>query len=388
MTSSMGEPDQSARFGEEDHRAMRRALELARRGLATTHPNPRVGCVLAKAGRTVGEGWHEWAGEPHAEIMALASAGAEAEGATAYVTLEPCSHQGRTPPCVDALIGARVKRVVFAIRDPDPRVDGRGAERLRAAGIEVDSGLFAREAMELNAGFFKRAEQGRPWVRVKLAMSLDGRTALAGGASRWITGEAAREDVQHWRARSSAVLTGIGTILADDPRLDVRLRMPRLRSPLRIALDSALRTPPGARLFEASGEVWIFADSSADAVRRAALEARGAHVEIAPRESHGAGGLDLRYVLARLANAQMNEIHVEAGPTLAGALIREGLVDELLIYAAPLLIGPQGRALADLPRLDALADAPRFEIIESAALGPDLRMRLRPHDPRRGAPKP
>lgn len=404
MTRSPDESAADTRFAEGDRRAMRRALELAERGIATTHPNPRVGCVIAKDDRTIGEGWHEWAGEPHAEVMALRAAGNEATGATAYVTLEPCCHQGRTPPCVEALIAARVKRVVFAIRDPDPRVDGRGAERLRAAGIEVASGLMQTEAAELNAGFIKRVAQGRPWVRVKLAMSLDGRTALANGASQWITGEAAREDVQRWRARSSAVLTGIGTVLADDPRLDVRLRMPRPRPPLRVVLDGLLRTPPGARLFESLGEVWIFADSSADPRRRSALEARGAHVELAPRESAaarpapasagatraeaantGSPGrdeaavvpLDLLRVLARLADAQVNEVHVEAGPTLAGALIREELADELLIYAAPVLLGPQGRPLADLPRIEALEDAPRFEIIESVSIGPDLRVRLR-----------
>jgi diaminohydroxyphosphoribosylaminopyrimidine deaminase / 5-amino-6-(5-phosphoribosylamino)uracil reductase len=383
VTRSPAESTADAGFGEADRRGMRRALELAEQGLATTHPNPRVGCVIAKEGRTIAEGWHQWAGEPHAEVMALRAAGAQAEGATAYVTLEPCCHQGRTPPCVEALIAARVKRVVFAIHDPDPRVDGRGAERLRAAGIEVGTGLMSHEAAELNAGFIKRTVQGQPWVRVKLAMSLDGRTALASGASQWITGEAAREDVQHWRARSSAVLTGIGTVLADDPRLDVRLDMTRPRPPLRIVLDGLLRTPPGARLFESPGAVWIFAQSSADPSRRSALEARGARVELAPGESGrsahaGPFRLDLRGVLARLAEAQMNEVHVEAGPTLAGALIREGLADELLVYAAPVLLGPQGRPLADLPPLAALDDAPRFEIIESTMIGRDLRVRLRP----------
>ena len=378
-------------FSEADHRAMGRALELAERGLATTHPNPRVGCVLVKEGRTIAEGWHEWAGEPHAEIMALRAAGPEAAGATAYVTLEPCCHQGRTPPCVEALIAARVKRVVFAIHDPDPRVDGRGAKQLRAAGIEVAGGLKFREATELNAGFIKRSVEGRPWVRVKLAMSLDGRTALANGASQWITGEAAREDVQHWRARSSAVLTGIGTVLADDPRLDVRQSTARPRPPLRVVLDALLRTPPGARLFETPGKVWIFSESNADPARRSALEARGARVDAArshaPDDAPASVRLELGQVLARLGEAQMNEVHVEAGPTLAGALIREGLVDELLIYTAPVLLGPQGRPLADLPRLEALQDALRFEIIDSVPIGPDLRVRLRPHRPGPGAPQ-
>ena len=384
MTRASGDSAPDARFSEADRRAMRRALELAERGLATTHPNPRVGCVLTKEGRTIAEGWHERAGEPHAEIMALRAAGPEAAGATAYVTLEPCSHQGRTPPCVEALIAARVKRVVFAIQDPDPRVDGRGAKQLRAAGIEVDCGLLLREAAELNAGFIKRAVHGRPWVRVKLAMSLDGRTALANGASQWITGEAAREDVQHWRARSSAVLTGIGTLLADDPRLSVRLPLARPRPPLRVVLDGELRTPPGARLFETPGEVWIFAASGADPARRSALEARGVRVEIAPREaaheSPATVRLDLGKVLARLAEVQMNEVHVEAGHTLAGALIRQRLADELLIYVAPVLLGPQGRPLVDLPPIEALHDAPRFEMLESAGIGSDLRVRLRPRE--------
>jgi diaminohydroxyphosphoribosylaminopyrimidine deaminase/5-amino-6-(5-phosphoribosylamino)uracil reductase len=350
---------------------MQRAIELAERGLATTHPNPRVGCLLVKAERVVAEGWHEWAGEAHAEVMALRAAGAEAAGATAYVTLEPCSHHGRTPPCVDALIAARVARVVFAQRDPDPRVDGRGAERLRAAGIEVESGLLEREAAELNTGFNKRMAAGVPWVRVKLAMSLDGRTALANGASQWITGDAARADVQHWRARSSAVLTGIGTVLADDPRLDVRVPTARPRPPLRIVLDSGLRTPPTARLFDRPGGVWIFT-ASEDSARRTALEARGARVE------RVAGALDLRRVLTRLGEAQMNEIQVEAGPTLSGGLLQAGLADELLIYAAPVLLGPDARPLAALARLGALSAAPRFDIVESGMIGMDLRLRLRP----------
>lgn len=341
----------------------------------TTHPNPRVGCVLLAAERIVGEGWHEWAGEAHAEVMALRAAGGEAAGATAYVTLEPCSHHGRTGPCVDALIAARVARVVFAQRDPDPRVDGRGAERLRAAGIEVECGLMEREAAELNAGFNKRMACGTPWMRVKLAMSLDGRTALANGASQWITGEAARQDVQHWRARSSAVLTGIGTVLADDPRLDVRLPAARPRPPLRIVLDSGLRMPSGARLLDRPGEVLIFT-ASADPERRAALEARGARIESVPQPMPG--HLDLPRVLTRLGAAQMNEIQVEAGPTLAGALIQAGLADELLIYAAPVLLGPDAKPLAALPRLDALPAAPRFDIVESAVIGTDLRLRLRP----------
>jgi len=367
-------------FTERDRGAMRRALELAARGLNTTHPNPRVGCVILQGERTVGEGWHEWPGEPHAEIMALRAAGAQAAGATAYVTLEPCCHFGRTPPCVEALIAARVRRVVFALEDPNPRVKGRGAERLRGAAIEAQSGLLAEEASELNAGFIKRMGQGRPWVRVKLAMSLDGRTALASGSSRWITSEPARADVQLWRARSSALLTGIGTLLADDPRLNVRIASSRPRQPLRIVLDADLRTPPGARLFTSGGgEVWIFTRSS-DAARRAALEARGARVEQLREERESApdaSRLDLRRILARLAEAEVNELHVEAGATLAGELIRAGLVDELLLYVAPILLGPQARPLVELPPLADLQAAPRFALLESRQIGADLRLRLR-----------
>ncbi|MGH8325893.1 MAG: bifunctional diaminohydroxyphosphoribosylaminopyrimidine deaminase/5-amino-6-(5-phosphoribosylamino)uracil reductase RibD, partial [Steroidobacteraceae bacterium] len=307
-------------------------------------------------------------------------------------TLEPCSHQGRTPPCANALIEAGIARVVFALQDPDPRVSGQGAQLLRRAGVRVDWGLLATEAAELNAGFIRRMTAGRPWVRVKLAQSLDGRTALASGASRWITGEEARRDVQRWRARSSAVLTGIGTVLADDPRLDVRETVyagelaatgARVRQPYRIVLDSALRTPPGAHLFDAPGEVWIFTRSDDDA-RRKALEARGARVERVP-DAEQATGVDLRWVLAFLAGAEMNEVHVEAGPTLAGALIRERLADELLLYLAPTLLGPQARALVALPELVELSSAPRFEIVETQRVGADLSVRLRLRAPA-GAP--
>jgi diaminohydroxyphosphoribosylaminopyrimidine deaminase/5-amino-6-(5-phosphoribosylamino)uracil reductase len=366
-------------FDARDRLAMQRALELAERGALTTHPNPRVGCVIVHDGITVGEGWHEWAGEAHAEIVALRLAGSRAAGATAYVTLEPCSHHGRTPPCVDALIESQVARVVFAVQDPNPRVSGRGAEQLRTAGIVVDSGLMQREAVELNAGFFMRMRDGRPWVRLKLAMSLDGRTALANGQSQWLTGEAAREDVQHWRARSAALLTGIGTVLADDPRLTVRLPAERARPPLRVVLDSALRLSPAARLFESEGAVWVFS-SSRDAARRASLEARGAHLEHLEVESSPgtACGLPLHAVLARLAQAEINEVQVEAGATLAGALLREHLVDEMLLYVAPVVLGPQARPLLVIPELSQLAASPRFELLESRSIGADLRLRLRP----------
>jgi diaminohydroxyphosphoribosylaminopyrimidine deaminase / 5-amino-6-(5-phosphoribosylamino)uracil reductase len=360
-----------AEFNAFDRLAMARALELAERGLATTHPNPRVGCVIARDGQIVGEGWHECAGEAHAEVMALGAAGAQAQGASAYVTLEPCSHFGRTPPCADALIQARIARVVFAIEDPNPRVGGAGALRLRQAGIEVESGLMAREAEELNAGYLSRMRRGRPWVRIKIAMSLDGRTALANGRSRWITGEPARHDVQEWRARSSAVLTGIGTVLADDPRLDVRLDTIR-RQPLRVILDSRLRTPSDARILAKPGEVLLFSAID-DPARRCALEAKGAKVE-----RLAGSRVDPGKVLERLAELEINEVLVEAGSTLAGEFLQAGLADELLLYIAPLLLGPQARPLLQLPELTDLAQGRRFTIIENRAIGVDLRLRLRP----------
>ena len=364
-----------AEFDAADRGAMQRALELAERGLHSTDPNPRVGCVIVQGGRTVGEGWHERAGEAHAEVVALRAAGSEAQGATAYVTLEPCSHVGRTPPCVDALIAARVRRVVFAMLDPNPRVHGRGAERLAAAGIQAAWGLMAEEAAELNIGFVKRMLQGTPFVRLKLAMSLDGRTALASGASRWITDEEARADVHHWRARSSAILTGVGTVLADDPRLDVRTSPPPPRQPMRIVLDAELRTPPNARLFDSAGVVMLFT-SSHDRARREPLELRGARIEHVT--DGGDGRLDLTQILKRLAELEVNEVHVEAGASLAGSLIRSGIVDELLLYVAPILLGPQARPLVDLPLLTELGASPRYRIVDTRNIGSDLRLRLRP----------
>lgn len=372
------------RFSAFDETAMRRALELARRGLETTHPNPRVGCVIARGERIVGEGWHERAGEAHAEVVALRAAGSAARGATAYVTLEPCCHHGRTPPCTDALIAARVARVVYAAGDPNPRVNGGGAAALRAAGIAVDGGLLAGEAEELNRGFFTRMRRGRPWVTLKLAMSLDGRTALANGESRWITGPAAREDVHRWRARSSAVLTGIGTVLADDPRLDVRLPGENRRHPLRVVLDSRLRTPPAARLFEAPGEVLILTCAD-DAARAAALAARGASVEFLPA---GSGRVALDRALERLGELEINELFVEAGPTLAGELLRRALVDELLVYVAPVLLGVEARPLAELPQPASLAQAQRFTLCETRAVGTDVCMRLRRVTPAGGEAGP
>lgn len=377
-------------FTDFDRRAMARALELAERGLETTHPNPRVGCVIAQGEEVVGEGWHERAGEPHAEVNALRAAGPRAVGATAYVTLEPCSHHGRTPPCVDALIAARVARVVFALEDPNPRVSGRGAEALRRAGVRVESGLLSAEATQVNPGFLQRMRSGRPWVRVKLAMSLDGRTALANGASQWITAPAAREDVQHWRARSSAILTGIGTVLADDPRLDVRLPDPpsggpRLQ-PLRVVLDAGLQTPPSARMLTSGGSVLIMTaahhhteNEAGLAARRAALAARGAAIEEVPAVAGaGATRLSLPDVLDRLGRREINELWVEAGPRLAGALLRQALIDELIIYVAPKLLGPQARPLIEMAELRNLIEAPDFAVLETRQIGEDVRLRLRP----------
>ncbi|MGC1459706.1 MAG: bifunctional diaminohydroxyphosphoribosylaminopyrimidine deaminase/5-amino-6-(5-phosphoribosylamino)uracil reductase RibD [Steroidobacteraceae bacterium] len=361
-------------FDAADHDFMARALTLAAQGLASAHPNPRVGCVLVRDGAVLAEGWHEHAGGPHAEAAALANLRVPATGATAYVTLEPCNHHGRTPPCSEALIRAGVVRVVYAVGDPNPLVNGAGARRLREAGVRVQSGLLESAAVDLNAGFIKRMRQGVPLVRVKLAMSLDGRTALSDGRSQWITGEAARQDVQHWRARSSAILTGIGTVLADDPKLSVRPPGAGVRQPLRIILDSQLRTPPGARVFAdtAKGGVWIFT-ASPDRQRIMALEARGARVE----QIGEAARLDAAQVLRVLGKSGINEVLVEAGATLAGALVQQQCVDELLLYVAPVVLGDRARGLLNLPEPLSLAQARRFEIFETRILGQDQRIRLR-----------
>ena len=379
-------------FTDFDRRAMARAVVLAVRGLETTDPNPRVGCVIAQGEQILGEGWHERAGEPHAEVNALRAAGARAAGATAYITLEPCSHHGRTPPCVDALIAARLGRVIFAAEDPNPSVSGRGAEALRRAGIATESGLLEVEAAELNPGFLKRMRCGRPWVRLKLAMSLDGRTALANGESQWITGSAAREDVQHWRARSSAIITGVGTVLADDPRLNVRLPdsssgSPR-RQPLRVVLDSNLQIPPDAKLLMPPGSVLIIAaahHSRSDldhGNRSARLLERGAAIEEVSVSGEatvaGAARLSLPEVLDSLGRREVNELWVESGPRLAGDLLRQRLADELIVYIAPKLLGPQARPLAELGELHELSAAPGFVILDTCQIGDDVRLRLRP----------
>ncbi|MHB1059287.1 MAG: bifunctional diaminohydroxyphosphoribosylaminopyrimidine deaminase/5-amino-6-(5-phosphoribosylamino)uracil reductase RibD [Rhodanobacter sp.] len=360
-------------FPAADHVHMAHALRLAERGLYTTQPNPRVGCVIAHGGRVVGTGYHQRAGEPHAEVYALREAGADARGATAYVTLEPCAHQGRTPPCADALIAAGIRRVVVAAEDPFPQVDGRGIGKLRAAGIAVESGLMREAARELNAGFFSRIERSRPFVRVKLAMSLDGRTALANGESKWITGEAARADVQRWRARSSAILSGSGTVLADDPRLTVRLpRDEEFTPPLRVILDRQLRTPADSHVLDGSVPTLLLHGAAASCA-----DDRFAQVERIVLPTPG-DALDLHAVLALLAGRGCNEVHVEAGPTLCGALFAAGLADELLLYVAPLLLGDGARPLLHLPMLSDMASRWPLRAIDQRLLGTDWRLQLRP----------
>ena len=357
-------------FDDADRARMAEALHLAGRGMFTTTPNPRVGCVIVAGGEVVGRGHHERAGGPHAEAVALAEAGARARGATAYVTLEPCTHHGRTPPCVDALCAAGIARVVVAATDPNP-IAGRGADRLRERGVRVDVGLLAAEAEALNCGFVSRLTRGRPWVRMKIAASLDGRTALAGGASQWITSAEARRDGHAWRARACAVLTGIGTVREDDPRLDVRdLETPR--QPLKVLVDSRLEASPHARLF-AGGRVLV-ASAVEDAVRRGAIEARGAEVVVLPNEG---GKVELAALMAELARRELNEIHVEAGHKLNASLLAAGLVDELLVYLAPSVIGDSGRGMFALPPPAGLEERVPLAFTEVIRVGPDLRILAR-----------
>ncbi|MBE9608666.1 bifunctional diaminohydroxyphosphoribosylaminopyrimidine deaminase/5-amino-6-(5-phosphoribosylamino)uracil reductase RibD [Chitinilyticum piscinae] len=362
-------PVNAAEFTAQDHGYMQRAIDIAALGLYTTTPNPRVGCVIVRDGHVVGEGWHARAGEPHAEVHALRQAGELARGATAYVTLEPCSHHGRTPPCADALLAAGVARVIAAMRDPNPLVAGRGLARLAAAGVAVASGLLQAQALAQNAGFISRMVRQRPWLRLKTACSLDGRTALANGESKWITGAAARADVQRWRARSCAMLTGIGTVLADDPQLTVR-DFPVERQPLRVVLDRELRTPPSAKLLAMPG-VLLFT-AAQDATRQAALRERGAEIVMLPVAGNR---LPLAMVLAALAQRGCNEVMLEAGATLAGSALRAGLVDELLLYQAPVLLGDPGRGVASL-ELASMQDKLVPRVIERRMLGDDLRTHM------------
>jgi diaminohydroxyphosphoribosylaminopyrimidine deaminase/5-amino-6-(5-phosphoribosylamino)uracil reductase len=355
---------------------MRDALQLATRAIGLCEPNPRVGCVLTRPdGTVIGTGHTQQAGAAHAEIMALrdaAARGQDTRGATAYVTLEPCAHQGRTGPCCDALAAAGITRVVAALTDPNPLVAGQGFERLRAAGASVEVGLLADEAREINLGFFSRMQRKTPWVRLKVAASLDGKTALDNGASQWITSEPARADGHAWRARAGALLTGIGTVRDDNPRLDVRLA-PCPRQPPLVLVDSRLETPPDAQLFLPGRPVWIYA-ALADAPRAQALTARGAVLHQMPGTGPGnEGKVDLRALMADLARQGVNELHVEAGHKLNGSLLREGLVDELLVYLAPRLIG-QGRGMAAFGPLERLADALPLQFLSSTMVGPDLRL--------------
>jgi diaminohydroxyphosphoribosylaminopyrimidine deaminase/5-amino-6-(5-phosphoribosylamino)uracil reductase len=354
-----------------DRERMGRALALAARGLYTTTPNPRVGCVVARAEEIVGEGFHERAGEAHAEVNALRAAGARAAGAAVYVNLEPCSHHGRTPPCTDALITAGVKRVVVAMGDPNPQVAGQGFAALRAAGIQVDVGLLEDEARELNIGFVARMTRGRPWVRLKVAATLDAKTALASGESRWITGEEARRDGHRWRARACAILTGIGTVKDDDPRLTVRdVETPR--QPLRVLVDSRLEMPLTARILDRGN--LLVAAAVEDRAKIAALRDRGAEVAVLP---NAAGKVELEDLVRELGRRALNEIHVEAGFKLNGSLVAAGVVDELLVYLAPKVLGETGRGMFNLPGVEKLADARRLRLVDMAQVGEDVRLRLR-----------
>lgn len=357
-------------FSALDHQHMAHALRLAERAAYTARPNPMVGCVIARDGGVVGEGWHQRTGGPHAEVFALRQAGEQARGATAYVTLEPCAHHGRTPPCALALIDAGVSRVVAAMRDPFPKVDGGGFVLLREAGIEVAEGLMATQARELNKGFLSRIERGRPWLRVKLAASLDGRTAMADGTSKWITGAAAREDVQHWRARAGAILTGAATVLADDPMLTVRLADTEVLPPLRVVLDSRLRSLECSRVREGGAPTLYVHDAAVSAP-----DAADAEFATAPSVD---GRLDLGAVLALLAERGINEVHTEAGATLAGALLAGGWVDELLLYQAPTLLGEHGRPLLSGLGIHAMDQQRRLRVVDQRQVGADVRLLLRP----------
>jgi len=363
-----------------DHEHMARALQLAANGLYDTAPNPAVGCVLVNRSRVVGTGWTAPAGGPHAEIVALKAAGAAARGATAYVTLEPCCHTGRTGPCTKALREAGVARVVFAGRDPNPRVNGGGAAELIAAGIAVEGGVMEIEAEPLNRGFFTRMRRGVPYVRSKLAVSLDGRTALANGTSKWITSAAARADVHRWRARSSAVLTGSGTIVDDDPSLDARREeagIPEsigIKQPLRVVIDARLKMPPSAKTLSPPGEVLVLTTRALDDPKAAALRAAGARVDqVAGDAEH----CDLRAVVGRLGALEINDVWVEAGAGLNGALWKAGLVDELIIYMAPSVLGSAARGMFDVPALESLGDATRVTFDDVSKIGGDLRITAR-----------
>ncbi|TWT20175.1 bifunctional diaminohydroxyphosphoribosylaminopyrimidine deaminase/5-amino-6-(5-phosphoribosylamino)uracil reductase RibD [Luteimonas marina] len=358
-------------FSPTDHAMMARALRLAECGAYTTKPNPMVGCVIARGDEVVGEGWHQRKGGPHAEVFALQAAGERAKGATAYVTLEPCAHVGNTGPCADALVAAGVSRVVAAMRDPFPKVDGRGFARLRDAGIDVGVGLMEAQARTLNNGFLSRIERGRPWVRVKLACSLDGRTAMASGDSKWISGEASRADVMRWRARAGAILTGAGTVLADDPSLTVRFDEPReFVAPLRVVLDPGLATVARGKVREGDAPTLYLHAPDAKPPRELAADRAAVPVK--------GGKFDLQAVLALLAQREVNDVHVETGATLAGALLMAGLVDELLLYVAPVVLGDTARPLFGGLGFTEMAQRLQMRMVETRRIGDDLRLLLHP----------
>ena len=353
---------------------MARALVLTERGRDTSTPNPNVGCVLVKDGRIIGEGWHARAGEPHAEVAALANASESPRGSTVYVTLEPCAHHGRTGPCADRLIEAGVARVVAALQDPFPPVNGRGLERLRSAGIAADVGLMEAQAREAHRGFLSRVTRGRPWMRIKAAASIDGRTAMASGESQWITGDAARRDVHAMRARSCAMLTGIGTVAHDDPQLTVR-HVPCERQPRRVVIDSRLELKPHARILHGGGTL-VFTLSE-DRDRRAALEAAGAEIVLVPHAADKPGKTDLAAVARLLGERGFNEVTVETGARLNGSLIAAGVIDEIVLYVAPRILGDNAQGLFALPGLEHLKDAIPVRIAEVRGIGEDLRITLR-----------
>jgi len=361
-------------FSAEDSRYMGEALRLAEMGLYTTDPNPRVGAVVVKDGKVLGQGFHKTAGEAHAEVLALQEAGAAAKGATLYVTLEPCAHQGKTPPCADAVMKSGIARVVAAMTDPNPLVSGKGFDKLKAAGIRVEEGLMAVQAKALNPGFISRMSHGRPWVRTKLAASLDGRTALTNGQSKWISSDAAREDVHRWRARSSAVLTGIGTLLADDPTFTVRLPG-EWRQPKKFIVDTNLSTPVNANIFKLNPDLVFIATGVDDPEEHEALNAAGASIQVFPERR---GFMDLKAILETLAELECNEILMEAGAGMNGALLEAGLVDELILYLCPSLLGDKARGMFSLPEISSMQERRGLEIVDARMFGPDLRLILRP----------
>lgn len=353
----------------DDARFMARALALAARGVNTTHPNPRVGCVVVAEGGVVGEGWHRAAGGDHAEIIALRQAGKRAAEATLYLTLEPCNHYGRTPPCTDAVVAAGIRRAVIALEDPNPRVDGGGVAALRRAGIDVTVGVGAQSAHRLNRGFCQRMSAGRPWVTLKMAASLDGKTAMSNGESQWITGPAARRDAHQLRAASSAILTGVGTVLRDDPRMTARLDGVH-RQPLRVILDSRLSTPPQAKILRPPGAALIITSEAGDPGHL-----RGAGAEVITCGEH-ASRIDLRRVMRELAEREVNDLLVEAGPRLSGSLLKQRLVDQIVVYVSPDLLGNDARGLFDIPGLERIADRHRLAFADVRRVGGDLRLTL------------